>query len=67
MDKNTKSHVGRPPAPHKMESHIIRLPTDAGDAVRELARREASPFATVVRRLVMERLDQLKREQGAGQ
>jgi hypothetical protein len=47
-----------------MEAHIIRLPTAAADEIREIARREASPFATVVRRFVMERLEQVRKERG---
>jgi len=41
-----------------MEQHRITLPTAVVDEFREIARREASPPATVMRRFVMERLEQ---------
>ncbi len=40
----------------------LRLPADAGAEIDRLATRDAIPSATVCRILIMERLDQLRRE-----
>jgi hypothetical protein len=45
-----------------MEPHMIRLPAAAVRELKDMAQREAAPLATVLRRLVLERLDQLRGE-----
>jgi len=41
---------------------MLRLTPQAGEEVERLAARDATPAATVCRRLVMERLEQLRRD-----
>ncbi len=57
---------GRPPG-ETMQVYAVRLPAARARELEEIAKRETTPPATVLRRLVIERLDQLKREHGAGQ
>ncbi len=57
-----KSKGGRPVSQEKLEPFMIRLPASAVRQVRGVAEREATPLATVMRRLLMERLGQLQRE-----
>jgi len=45
-----------------MAAYEVRLTPQAGAEVERLAARDATPAATVCRRLVMERLEQLRRE-----
>lgn len=59
-----KSKGGRPVSQEKLEPFMIRLPASAVRQVRGIAEGEATPLATVMRRLLMERLGQLQREDG---
>ena len=60
--EQSKRSAGRPPAAETLVPHMIRLPAATMEEVEEIARREASPVAAVLRRFIMERLEQMRRE-----